>query len=132
LWSCVQAQLACRVDQPTYRIWLEPLRARELTHGRLLVEAPADSCGWICDRFGRLMQSIVTSVLGTETPVELVARGEETRGRSSRGPGSTQTPAQAAGAPRALRAGPSASEREPLDNPKLTFDQFVIGDRNRL
>ena len=41
IWSRVLAQLALVVDEPTYRIWLEPLRAVALEDDRLLVQAPA-------------------------------------------------------------------------------------------
>ena len=44
IWSRVQAQLALVVDEPTYRIWLEPLRAVELADERLVVEAPPHTC----------------------------------------------------------------------------------------
>src|SRR5207237_6985560 len=64
IWSRVQAELARSVEESTYRIWLQPLQPRELSGGCLLVEAPADACGWICDRFGRLLQASATLVLG--------------------------------------------------------------------
>ena len=35
IWSRVQAELALSVDEATYRIWLEPLRARGFAGGRL-------------------------------------------------------------------------------------------------
>ena len=40
IWSRVQAELARAVGEPTYRIWLEDLRAFELDGERLRVEAP--------------------------------------------------------------------------------------------
>jgi len=73
IWSRVQAELALAVDEPTYRIWLQPLRARAFAHGRLLVEAPPQASGWIHDRFGRLLQASVVAVLGPDAVVDLVA-----------------------------------------------------------
>ena len=64
IWSRVQAELAGAVGEETYRIWLEPLKVRELSHGRLLVEAPAQAYGWVRDRFGRVVQACATSVMG--------------------------------------------------------------------
>ena len=55
MWTQVQSELALAVDETTYRVWLEPLRARELHGERLLVEAPPQACGWIRDRFGRVL-----------------------------------------------------------------------------
>jgi chromosomal replication initiator protein len=117
IWSRVQAELASAVDEPTYRIWLEPLRARELAEERLLLEAPAHACGWVRERFGRLLQACAAAVLGPSIVVDVTARGEDDRGSTPRAP---------IGAP-ALTAAP-----ELLGNPKLTFEQFVIGDCNRL
>ena len=51
MWSEVQAELALAVGEPTYRIWLAALRARELRSGRLIVEAPQHAQRWIAERF---------------------------------------------------------------------------------
>ena len=73
IWSRVQAQLALVVDEPTYRIWLEPLRAVELDDHRLIVDAPAHARSWIRERFGRVIQASVELVLGPDVSVELIA-----------------------------------------------------------
>jgi chromosomal replication initiator protein len=142
IWTRVQAELAAAVGEPTYRIWLEPLAVRNLSHGRLSVEAPAHTYGWVQDRFGQILQACAAGVLGADVVVELL---------------STPVPACEAGTrpypdslrlaepPRAEspqgRAGPEARPARrfapdprigALTNPKLTFDQFVIGDCNRL
>jgi chromosomal replication initiator protein len=126
MWSRVQAELARTVDESTYRIWLEPLRARELSDTRLFVEAPPAACSWICGRFGALIQNTATIVFGADTLVEFTARERPTGERTPR-----RAPAVSASAtaddPLAI-----ASKGAPLDNPKLTFDQFVIGKSNRL
>jgi len=149
IWSRVQAELALAVDEHTYRIWLEPLRARELAGARLLVEAPPQACGWIRDRFGRLLQASAVAVLGPDAVVDLAA-GVDATG-SSRGHPQAHTQSvtnRRAGTPGGRAAGardryqPGTHDRElglasstsagPIGNPKLTFDQFVIGDSNRL
>jgi chromosomal replication initiator protein len=118
IWSRVQAELALAVDEPTYRIWLGALHVRDLSGGRLLVEAPTDACGWIRDRFGRVLQSCAATVIGPEVVLELV---------------SSQDPDGPTAALGRTPAGPDSSLRGgPLGNPKLSFDQFVIGDSNRL
>jgi chromosomal replication initiator protein len=132
IWSRVQAELAAAVDEPTYRMWLEPLRVRELAEERLTVEAPPHACGWVRERFGRLLQTCVAAVLGPNVGVDVTAQqptpgsgggtAEEVAGR---GAGGAATP---------VRAHPRTPQHEPelVGNPKLTFDQFVIGDSNRL
>jgi chromosomal replication initiator protein len=146
IWSCVQAELAVAVDESTYRIWLDALRARDLSGGRLLVEAPPQACGWIHDRFGRVLQSCAATIIGPDVVLELVSAESdddaETRGnptQSSDGGWHEQRRApDSQGARAVLHTGARAEadgglrSNGPLGNPKLSFDQFVIGDSNRL
>lgn len=134
IWSRVQTQLALVVDEPTYRIWLEPLTAVELVGERLILQAPLHACGWISERFGRVIQASVEFVLGAGATVELVAGdGAPPQAQSASTAG---TKSHTAAKPHALQAPghslPPSAQAGPLGNPKLTFDQFVIGDCNRL
>jgi chromosomal replication initiator protein len=140
IWSRVQEELALAVDEPTYRIWLAPLRPVQLAGEQLVVEAPPHTCDWIHDRFGRVIQASVELILGPHAAVEIAAAV----------PDVTRPPARAVrpysrqpASPRQSRGGPheggelrGALDLHPpggaLGNPKLTFDQFVIGDSNRL
>jgi chromosomal replication initiator protein len=139
IWSRVQAELAGAVGEETYRIWLEPLRAVELSHGRLRVEAPPQAYGWVRDRFGRVMQACTTSVMGDDVAIDLVPvshaaapladlpAGGERHNRQRPPWGPPESPHTSAGA-----VTERFSQAPVLPNPKLTFDQFVIGDCNRL
>jgi len=124
----MRAELALAVDDSAYRIWLAPLRPRELDERRLLLEAPPGACSWIRDRFGRVLESCAADVIAEGVVVELVDR------RASE----DAIDEPKAGASRSTRERLPAPEREresrpgPLANPKLTFEQFVIGDSNRL
>ena len=150
MWMQVQAELALAVDETTYRVWLEPLRARELHGERLLVEAPPQACGWIRDRFGRVLQRSAARVIGAETVIELVAcppvedrNDRPLSGGGSAGRGALRRGGGAAAADDGRRRAGGADAEDgsrfdfgpssgPLGNPKLTFEQFVIGDSNRL
>jgi chromosomal replication initiator protein len=137
IWSRVQQELALSVDELTYRIWLAPLRPRELSGQRLLLDAPPHARGWIRDRFGQLLDSCVARVIGEGVAVELAEQQH-----AAQAPGAANTSRTTVrGGGRGTRrraAGGSAQQREPdsrcgpLGNPKLTFEQFVIGDGNRL
>src|SRR5487761_1939614 len=119
IWSRVQDQLALVVDEPTVRMWLDSLRPVELAGEHLVLEAPPSACRWIRGRFGRVIEASAQLVLGAGASVELrpserpIASG---LAMESRAPAPARRIAQA----------------DPLGNPKLTFDQFVIGDSNRL
>ena len=131
IWSRVQAELALAVDEPTYHIWLEPLRPLELAGDRLLIEAPPQASCWVRDRFGKLLQASIELLLGPHATLELVEADSQDGGRErGRGTSANARPAAAA------RTDPPAHQPpqppELVGNPKLTFDQFVIGDSNRL
>jgi chromosomal replication initiator protein len=151
IWSRVQAELALAVDEPTYRVWLQSLRARDLDlqGQRLLVEAPAQAYGWIRDRFGRVLQSCAVKVIGPDVVLELVSSQDPSDFAARRSAVNDHTGSTGGGWNEHRRGGASkrtsVEERRtapterandprsgPLGNPKLNFDQFVIGDSNRL
>ncbi|MBA3327358.1 MAG: chromosomal replication initiator protein DnaA [Solirubrobacterales bacterium] len=112
-WTLIQSELRRAVPDSTFEIWLQPLRPRGLIDDTLLVSAPDQIRSWVADRFGRVLQTCAAAVLGPETTVDVVA------------PGACVEPS-AGGAARL--GGVPVPEQF---NPKLTFDQFVIGDSNR-
>src|SRR4051794_23077691 len=105
-WRRIHHELRQAVADPVWSIWLEPLSARSLEGGCLVVEAPEHLRPWVSGRFGRLLQTCAQRVLGPDAQVAIV--------------GPDEAPAPAAPRPR----------EDPL-NPRLTFEQFVIGDSNR-
>jgi chromosomal replication initiator protein len=124
IWSHVQVKLAETVDEPVHRIWLAPLRVRSLDDGHLTLEAPAHICGWVRERFGRLLHACTAAVLGPDVTVDVIATADPASGASAvRGRAST---------PANDRQVPAPTLQAPSTDPKLTFDQFVIGDCNRL
>jgi chromosomal replication initiator protein len=125
IWSRVQAELAASVDEHVYRIWLEPMRARELADGQLTVEVAPQAQSWVAARYGRLLGACASSALGRDLQVRLVSALEpftSAPNPTDHSPPSVDT----------HQLPPSSQPRSPLANPKLTFDQFVIGDANRL
>jgi chromosomal replication initiator protein len=127
-WSQIQAELRRSVTDSTYQLWLAPLKARGLDGERLLVGAPEEIRTWVADRFARVIQSCSERVLGATAQVEIVALDAPLPdGTHAVEPAGALVPSGSAPARRAGRA--SADE---AFNPKYTFDQFVIGDGNRL
>ncbi|HEX3452034.1 MAG TPA: chromosomal replication initiator protein DnaA [Solirubrobacteraceae bacterium] len=136
IWTRVQRELATSVDELTYRIWLAPLRPREIDGSCLLLDAPPQARGWVRDRFGRLLDTCAVSVLGPGASVELLhaPRDSDVEQHAARKPAAEpmrrygREPGRGGGLPGATVGGGHA----PRANPKLTFEQFVIGDSNRL
>jgi chromosomal replication initiator protein len=121
IWTQVQAELSATIDEPIYRIWLEPLRATELDGDSLTVEAPAQTHRWVRERFGRVLQTSAAAVLGPKLTVNIVESRGGPKHRTAE-----KTPSMAPSIP------PPQLTQAAWGNPKLTFDQFVIGDSNRL
>jgi chromosomal replication initiator protein len=132
----VQRELAMSVDELTYRIWLAPLRPREIDGMCVLLDAPPQARGWVRDRFGRLLDTCAVNVLGPGASVELLhaPRADDVAQRAA-GTRTAESPrryGREAHRDRGLPARAGGGGHVPLANPKLTFEQFVIGDSNRL
>ena len=115
-WRRIRAELRTAVSDATWQLYLEALDARRLDGGTLVVTAPDASRAWITERFSRLLQAAAGRVLGAATAVRLVGPDD----------------------PVAHEVAPLPSTRSVWEagavpfNPRFTFDQFVIGDSNRL
>jgi chromosomal replication initiator protein len=113
-WTPIRDELRRAVTESTWHLWLEPLRPAALNDGELVLEAPDEIRSWVTSNFSRLLQAAAAAVLGAGATVRVVA------------PGSVQAAQEAPGRP------PKGSATGVAFNPRLTFDQFVIGDSNRL
>ena len=109
-WRRIRAELRRAVGDSTWQLWLEPLVARRLEGDLLTVEAPAESRAWVEASFARPLAACAKAVLGAHARVQVV--------------GPDAPDAAPARAPR------SFAHVELM--PRYTFDQFVIGDANRL
>lgn len=138
LWSRVQGQLARSVDESTYRLWLEPLQARELTGDALVLEAPAHAHQWVHERFGQLLRASVEHTLGRAVTVEVLPGdpGQEASRRTASQSGTHHSSPHhgpfRGGRATPRRAAPAGVAADPLGNPRLAFEHFVIGNSNRL
>jgi chromosomal replication initiator protein len=133
IWTRLQADLSDAVGESTYRMWLAQLHPVALEGSHLVVAAPPSAHRWIHDRFGKVLQAAAQRTLGEAASVEIVGADAAL---ASAAPSAPPAPlAGFSGAGRRGRGGdgpPPGGESGPLGNPKLTFDQFVIGDCNRL
>ncbi|MDX6671798.1 MAG: chromosomal replication initiator protein [Solirubrobacteraceae bacterium] len=123
-WPAIQAHLRGAVPDAVHQIWFEPLRPVALEGATLTVSAPAAHVRWLADRFARVLQTSAAAELGPDASVDIVAAGAVAAGRrASRRP--------APGDPGPAADDPAAAPGGDL-NCAYTFDQFVIGEGNRL
>ena len=111
-WALIRSRLRTAVPDSTFEIWLASLRPRAVVDDRLVLAAPDEIRSWVSARFTCVLQTCAAAILGPQTTVEIVAP-------------------DAPIAPPAHCAAPTTDE-QPQFHPKLTFEQFVIGDSNRL
>ena len=124
IWSAIQIELRQAVPPDMYDIWLAPLRLVEVDGATVLVEAPGELRAWVAARFARVLQTSAAAVLGPQATVDVQS-------------GATSRPTPRGYGRRPTRDRPrdrDEADSEPPDalNPSLTFEQFVIGDSNRL
>ncbi len=114
-WREIRAEIRRVVGESTYEIWIAALEVESLQEGQLVLKAPAATRAWVAKRFGRLLESTARSVLGGEVRV-VVTGGEKTPAPRTGSPPKDEIPAE------------GGAEL----NPRYRFDQFIIGDGNRL
>jgi chromosomal replication initiator protein len=93
----------------TYEIWIAPLEVRAFEGTKLILVAPPDIRSWVSKRFGRILEHCAEAVLGNEVHVAIDGM-------------------DAQHGPPPLDADRAATSL----NPRYSFDQFIIGDGNRL
>ena len=111
IWDAVRRELRREVADFSFHIWLDPLEPVARDGGILYVRAPDHIRSWVRDRYTTLLVGAGRRV--GVTSIQLVDEAWS---------GAEKAPAVASG------------ERADCDglNPKYTFEQFVIGDGNRL
>ncbi len=112
-WRELRAELRRAVGETTYEIWQASLELRSVDRGTLLVDAPEATYDWVSKRFRRILESCARIAFGPDIRLELARRGVDR-------PHRPRTQAESLD----LAAGAL--------NPRYSFDQFIIGDGNRL
>jgi chromosomal replication initiator protein len=114
-WRQIRAELRRLVGDSTYEIWLSGLTVKAWDGRTLVLEGPAAMHAWVTKRYGRILEASARAVLGTVARVQLEPTG---RGDIPAG-GQATAPRRPVGHVETL-------------NPRYSFDQFIIGDGNRL
>jgi chromosomal replication initiator protein len=112
-WRDLCAELRRAVGESTYELWLASLELKAVQDGTVVLEATPATHGWVSRRFAHILEHAAREVFGPDTRVELAIAG----GRSAH-----PLP------PEPSRPEPAAT---PL-NPRYSFEQFIIGEGNRL
>jgi chromosomal replication initiator protein len=113
-WRRFRAELKRAVGETTWEIWLSRLELTGREGPDLLLQAPPTTQAWIAKRFGRVLDTCARSAMGEDIRVRFTSAQH----------GKTSTVSARADAPQ--------PDRGSTLNPRYSFDQFVIGEGNRL
>ena len=120
IWNHIRSELRETLSDSTFQMWIEPLRPYSIDGEVLTLSAPESIGSWIETRFTAVISQAAKAVRGTNTLVKVST--ESLKQNSSK-----QFVGQSKNLDKQGFSSPS------LDlNPKLSFDQFVIGEGNRL
>jgi len=108
-WREIRAELRRVLGESTYSIWIAPLEVKAFEGSALLLDAPPATRAWVAKRFGRILETCASGVLGQQIRVAV----EGTGGRAM---------------------DPRAEFLATTDNlnPRYSFDQFIIGETNHM
>jgi chromosomal replication initiator protein len=116
-WREIRAELRRVVGESTYEIWLDPLEVKAWDGAMLVLQAPPATQAWVAKRFGRILESCAQSVVGSAIRVSFDAASDNSRPTSATSRG---------------REAASVDTTPSAFNPRYSFNQFIIGDGNRL
>ncbi len=114
-WHSIETELRGHVGESGYEIWFRSIQPQSWDGELLLLRAPAATRTWISGRFGAILEHCAKHALGSNSRVAF-AGGE---GEASRDPRRSPDAGITTGAPSGF-------------NPRYSFEQFIIGEGNRL
>ncbi len=123
-WREITTELRRAVGESIYEIWLAPLEVKAWDGAVLLLQAPPSTQAWVAKRFGGVLENCTRAVVGAAAKVSFTdggGGGGRSAGASS--PSGRNRPGEEEDANPAIGSGL---------NPRYSFDQFIIGDGNRL
>jgi chromosomal replication initiator protein len=114
-WQDIKTRLRSVVGESTYEVWLAGLEVKAWDGTVLMLQAERDAERWLAGRYGGLLERCAQDVLGPSAKVAFAGEPAATAHAALGGSRGGTQPAVGGGF-----------------NPRHTFDQFVIGDGNRL
>lgn len=129
-WDRAMHTLANRVNKPSFESWFKSMKPVSFDGEKAVLGAPSPfACEWVTKRYGNLVREVLSQHLGRSVEVSIIYLPPEKR------PVLGEPPAEEPPAPKEMvlpvEPEPVAFEK-PVLNPKYTFENFVVGNSNRL
>jgi chromosomal replication initiator protein len=122
-WQTVRIELRRLVGDHIFEIWLSQLELIDWDGTTLTLAAPSGKQAWVSNRYGRVLERCVQAGFGRQAKV---AFGPP--------PGEDRRAANATGSRTRADHASELTDGADLERfiPRYSFDQFIIGDGNRL
>ncbi|GIV14677.1 MAG: chromosomal replication initiator protein DnaA [Armatimonadota bacterium] len=131
-WDRAMHTLANRVNKPSFESWFKSMKPVSFDGERVTLGAPSPfACEWVSKRYGNLVREVLSQHLGKTVEVSIVYLPPEKRPVLGEPP--AEEPPSAPREATVITPEPEAAPFEkPVLNPKYTFENFVVGNSNRL
>jgi chromosomal replication initiator protein len=114
-WRVLRAELRRRIGEDVFDIWLDGLQLASWDGTVIVLSGRPDTELWVSRRYGRLLGQAAEDVLGPGTRLQFA--GGERAVEPSAGP---------------VVGSDASTELRTGFNPRYRFEQFIIGETNRL
>ncbi|MGQ9791243.1 MAG: chromosomal replication initiator protein DnaA [Armatimonadota bacterium] len=129
-WDRAMHTLANRVNKPSFESWFKSMKPVSFDGERAVLGAPSPfACEWVTKRYGNLVREVLSQHLGKSVEVSIIYLPPERRPMLGEPP--TEEP-PATREPTLPVEAESPPVEKPVLNPKYTFENFVVGNSNRL
>jgi len=130
-WDRAMHTLANRVNKPSFESWFKSMKPVSFDGERVTLGAPSPfACEWVTKRYGNLVREVLSQHLGKAIEVFIVHLPPDKRPVLGEAPVEEAAPGTQ---PVTLSLEPEPVPIEkPVLNPKYTFENFVVGNSNRL
>ncbi|MBD3180483.1 MAG: chromosomal replication initiator protein DnaA [Candidatus Latescibacteria bacterium] len=123
LWGNILGRISTVVNAQTFQTWFEPMKISGFTGDTLIIEGPNPFfIDWVYEHHIDKIRKASRAIIGTDVDVEFTASGSHARVEQPAVTNSYSPPAEQA---------PRNCNSIKL-NDKYTFEEFVVGEGNRL
>jgi len=130
-WDRAMHTLSNRVNKPSFESWFKSMKPVSFDGERVTLGAPSPfACEWVSKRYGNLVREVLAQHLGKAVEVAIVHVPPEKRPLLGEPPAEETSPGSRE-LHTTLEPEPPPFEK-PVLNPKYTFENFVVGNSNRL
>lgn len=129
LWGNILGRISTQVNSQTFQTWFEPMKISGFNGTTLIIEGPNPFfIDWVYEHHLEKIRAASRAVIGRGVDVEFTASGSHARVDQ---PAVHSSSSKAASAPFPPAPAPARSSSIRL-NDKYTFEEFVVGEGNRL